>query len=67
MEKFTQLHDRLALCYNRIPYNQYFTLSEDAKEETCLKERQAVVEGLNSDSMNFENILKDRINVIKGN
>ena len=67
MEKFGQLHDRLSLCYNRIPYHKYFALSEDAKEETCLKERQAVVEALNSDAMNFENVLKDRINVLKGN
>jgi hypothetical protein len=66
MEKFVNLHNKLAYCYSKIPYNKYLELSDDEKDEICSRERQAAVEQLNSDSMNFENILKDRINLLKG-
>jgi hypothetical protein len=66
MEKFADLHTKLAICYRRVPYVKYLQLSEEEKDEICTRERQAVVEQLNSDSMNFENILKDKINHLKG-
>lgn len=66
MEKFVNLHTKLAYCYSKIPYIKYLQLSDDEKDEICSRERNAAVEQMNSDAMNFENILKDRINLLKG-
>lgn len=67
MEKFVNLHTKLAYCYSKFPFNKYLQLPDDEKDEICSRERHAVVEQMNSDAMNFENILKDRITLLKGN
>lgn len=61
MQKYVQLHDRLAECYAKIPYKQYFFSSEDTQEATCKREREDLSEHINSDEMNFDNILKERL------
>jgi len=67
MEKFSELHSRLAVCYSKMDYLKYFSLSDDERDEVCAKERQAAADFLKSDAMNFENILTNRINYLKGN
>jgi len=66
METFTQLHERLAKCYNKINYKQYYFLSDEEKDEFCAKERASLADHLNSDAMNFENIVKQRISFLQG-
>jgi hypothetical protein len=61
MERFIQLHEKLYLCYNKISYKDYLIWSDEQKDETCLKEREALVEYLNSDKMDFENVVKENL------
>ncbi len=65
MQKLEQFSQRLSYCYAKVPYLKYFNSSEDAQEEICRKEREDLSEYLNSDSMNFENVLKERINALE--
>jgi hypothetical protein len=67
MEKFLKLHQNLERCYLKISFIQYVTSSDEVKENTCKLERDALVEYLNSDALNHENILKDKIKYLKSN
>jgi hypothetical protein len=67
MDKLNQIHDKLANCYSKVSYKDYFFWTEEMKEETCLKEREALTEYLNSDALNFENLVKHSIANLKGN
>lgn len=61
MEKYHQLHKQLALCYNRKDYIDYFNLSDEEKERVCKREREELSDYLQTDSVNFDNVLKERI------
>lgn len=65
MEKYLRLHNNLEKCYTKISFIQYVTLSDEVKENTCKAEREALAEYVNSDAMNHEHILKERINYLK--
>jgi hypothetical protein len=67
MDKFVNLQEKLVNCYIKIPHKKYFFLPEEIQEQTCLKERNDLTEFLNSDRMNFDNILKDRVEFLEGN
>ena len=67
MDKLNQIHSKLANCYSKVSYKEYFFWNEEMKEEICLKEREALTEYLNSDALNFENIVKESIANLKGN
>ena len=49
-----------------LPYKFYFFSSEEVKEQSCKKERDDLIDYLNSDAMNFENIIKERIKLLEG-
>ncbi len=67
MEKYLKLTKNLENCYLKKSYKLYLISSEEEKENTCKAERQALAEYVNSDALNHENIVKERINEYKSN
>jgi len=61
MEKYLKLKANLEKCYIKLSYAEYLMSSDEVKENTCKAERDALTGYLNSDSMNHENILRERI------
>jgi hypothetical protein len=67
MEKFLDLHENLEKCYLKIPYKVYILATDEARENTCKKERELLAEYVNSDMLSHESVLKERIEFYKGN
>lgn len=66
MDHFIELHDKVFNCYRKISWKAYQNLSDDDKEYICKKERDALVAYVDSDSLNHENVLNEKIKVMKG-
>ena len=62
MEKFNSLYIELERCYSTVDPTTYFSLSEDQQASLCLREKEALSQHFQSDQMNFENILKHKLN-----
>lgn len=61
MEQLHTLHSRLGKCYQKYNYVQYHHLNEDSKNKICKAEKDVLINFLNTDSLNHENILKQKI------
>jgi hypothetical protein len=66
MEKYLKLYANLEKCYLKLSYTEYVMSPDEVKENTCKTERDALADYVNSDAMNHENILRERINQYKG-
>ena len=58
MDKLTELHKSLYVCYRKIHYRDFFKLSEDDRSKLCVSEKQLFLDHLNSDVMEAEHIIK---------
>ncbi len=67
MQKFVELHTNLGKCYGNIPYYVYFHNPPETQEKICKKEREEFIEYANSDNMNFDNLLRERIKSYESN
>lgn len=65
MEKYLKLYQNLEKCYLNLSFHQYLNFPDEVRENTCKAEKDALLEYLHSDSMNNENIVKERINLYK--
>jgi hypothetical protein len=61
MDKFLELHDKLSHCYYRYHFSDYLKLSDEEKDELCIKEKTDLRNYLNSNNMSHENILKEKL------
>jgi hypothetical protein len=66
MDKLIELHEKVSLCYSKIPWKAYQSLSQDEKERICKKEREEFVTYVDSDSLNHDNILKEKMTQLDG-
>ena len=67
MDKFNELNRKVGLCFQKTNYANYFYSSQEDKDSTCRKERDEFIEYINSDSMDFKNILNEKLKKVKGN
>jgi len=60
-EQFISANQALIDCYAQVPAEQFSALSRNEQAQVCRSEAESVRTFLSSDSVNFRNILAERI------
>ena len=60
-ERYIEANNNLAKCYGATSADQWKQLSASQQEGLCKAERDAVTSFLNSNQVNFANIIKERL------
>jgi hypothetical protein len=66
MEKFIALHRNLEYCYTRTPFDVFIKLPQDQQDRMCQRERETLIEYVQSNEMNFENNIKSKLKLLQG-
>jgi hypothetical protein len=61
MEKYDELYNKLANCYKKIHLTEYKRLAEEDRDAICQREKADFKNYVNSDSMNFQELVKERL------
>jgi len=64
MDKLFELNKKIGLCYQKINYIKLFNSSQEEKDSACRKERDEYIEFVNSDALNFKNIVEEKYNKV---
>jgi len=64
MDKFLELNKKIGLCFQKINYIKYFNSSQEEKDSACRKERDEYIEYVNSDALNFRNLVEEKYNKV---
>ena len=67
MEKLFELNKKVGLCFQKINYLKYLHSSQEEKDSACRKERDDYIEYINSDALNFKNLVEEKYNKVKSN
>ena len=67
MEQFLNTYEKLAYCYRLIDYRtEYLKLSEEDRSLVCANEKARFLEAINSENLNFQNVVNLKINFLEG-
>lgn len=66
MDKFRELNRNVGLCFQKINYSKYFYSSEEEKNQACRKERDELIEYINSDAYTFKSIAQEKYDKVQG-
>ena len=64
MDRLFELNKKIGLCFQKINYIKYFQSSEEEKEAACRKERDEYIEYVNSDALDFKNVVEEKYNKV---
>lgn len=67
MDKLFELNKKIGLCFQKINYIKYFKSSQEEKDSACRKERDDYIEYVNSDALNFRNLVEEKYNQVLSN
>lgn len=60
-EKWIAANHALFACYEKVPTDQFNALAKAEQDNLCKKEQDEVAAFLKNDSVNFRNIINERI------
>lgn len=66
MDKLFELNKKIGLCFQKINYIKYFQSTDEEKDTACRKERDDYIEYVNSDALNFKNVVEEKYKKILG-
>jgi len=65
MEKLNELYKNLYYCYRRVHYLDFYKLNEEDKENLCKNEKQMFNDHLNSEHLDAEKVVAQRLNMLE--
>jgi len=66
MDKLFEMNKKIGLCFQTINYIKYFQSTDEDKDAACRKERDDYIEYVNSDALNFKNIVEEKYKKVLG-